>query len=98
MEFRVAQLSTIKFPYCGLDYELVLAVDDSLCGGWSHLQVEWMSDKMMRMFEENRSNPFQFRHIMLCHSLEELAKVPDPKVCITPNHTMHLNYFEKDLL
>lgn len=36
----------------------------------------------MRMFEENRSNPFQFRHITLCHSLEELAKVPEPKVSI----------------
>lgn len=24
-------------------------------------QVEWMSEKIMRMFEDNRSNPFQFK-------------------------------------
>ena len=60
-----------------------------------------MSDKIMRMFEDQRSNPFQFkyvqihfnckwsllfvhvyRHITLCHSLSDLAKVPDPKVCL----------------
>ena len=39
-----------------------------------------MSEKLMRMFEDSRSNPFQFQHITLCHNLEELAKVPNPKV------------------
>lgn len=24
-------------------------------------QVEWMSEKIMRMFEESRNNPFQFK-------------------------------------
>ncbi|KAK2191744.1 hypothetical protein NP493_46g01093 [Ridgeia piscesae] len=44
-------------------------------------QVEWMSDKIMRSFEDRRNNPFQFKHLQLCHSLAELARVPEPKVC-----------------
>ena len=44
------------------------------------VQVEWMSDKIMRAFEDNRNNPFQFKHVKLCHNLAELARVPEPKV------------------
>uniref|UniRef100_UPI00358E8751 cleavage and polyadenylation specificity factor subunit 2 n=1 Tax=Myxine glutinosa TaxID=7769 RepID=UPI00358E8751 len=44
--------------------------------------VEWMSDKLMRCFEDKRNNPFQFRHLSLCHSLADLAKVPSPKVVL----------------
>lgn len=39
-----------------------------------------MSDKIMRSFEGARNNPFQFKHLQLCHSMAELAKVPEPKV------------------
>ena len=39
-----------------------------------------MSDKIMRSFEENRNNPFQFKHVKLCHNLAELSRVPEPKV------------------
>ncbi|GFO32279.1 cleavage and polyadenylation specificity factor subunit 2-like [Plakobranchus ocellatus] len=42
-------------------------------------QVEWMSDKLMRTFEGQRNNPFQLKHVRLCHNLAELAKVPEPK-------------------
>lgn len=28
----------------------------------SLFKVEWMSDKIMRMFEDQRSNPFQFKY------------------------------------
>ena len=41
-----------------------------------------MSDKIMRSFEDRRNNPFQFKHLQLCHSLAELARVPEPKVCL----------------
>ncbi|XP_011409895.2 PREDICTED: cleavage and polyadenylation specificity factor subunit 2-like [Amphimedon queenslandica] len=48
-------------------------------------QVEWMSEKLMRTFEDSRTNPFQFQHINLCHNLEELAKVSNPKaVLVSP--------------
>ncbi|CAH1111258.1 unnamed protein product [Psylliodes chrysocephalus] len=45
-------------------------------------QIEWMSDKLMRSFEGARNNPFQFKHLQLCHSLVELNKVPSPKVVL----------------
>ena len=41
-----------------------------------------MSDKIMRAFEDNRSNPFHFKHLKLCHNLSELAKIPEPKVSL----------------
>lgn len=45
--------------------------------------VEWMSEKVMRTFEDQRTNPFHFRHMQLCHTLEQLDSVPEPKVCKT---------------
>jgi len=41
-----------------------------------------MSEKIMRAFEEQRTNPFQFKYVQLCHSLADLHSVPEPKVCI----------------
>ncbi|XP_067274317.1 cleavage and polyadenylation specificity factor subunit 2 [Pseudorasbora parva] len=49
---------------------------------FSKSQVEWMSDKLMRCFEDKRNNPFQFRHLSLCHSLADLSRVPSPKVVL----------------
>lgn len=45
-------------------------------------QIEWMSEKLMRSFEGARNNPFQFKHLQLCHSVQELSKVPSPKVVL----------------
>ena len=59
-------------------------------------QVEWMSDKIMRAFEDRRNNPFQFKHLQLCHSLAELAKVPDPKVVLASVPDMQCG-FSRDL-
>ncbi|VDN11443.1 unnamed protein product [Dibothriocephalus latus] len=44
--------------------------------------VEWMSDKIVRTFEDQRSNPFHLRHLQLCHTLDELDFVPEPKVIL----------------
>ncbi|OCT65073.1 hypothetical protein XELAEV_18041315mg [Xenopus laevis] len=49
---------------------------------FSKSQVEWMSDKLMRCFEDKRNNPFQFRHLTLCHGYSDLARVPSPKVVL----------------
>ncbi|KAL5009373.1 hypothetical protein ScPMuIL_014954 [Solemya velum] len=46
-------------------------------------QVEWMSDKIMRAFEENRNNPYHFKHVKSCHNLAELSRVPEPKVVLS---------------
>lgn len=59
-------------------------------------QVEWMSDKIMRSFEGARNNPFQFKHLQLCHSLAELNRVPDPKVVLASMPDMECG-FSRDL-
>lgn len=43
-------------------------------------QVEWMSEKILRIFEAGRHNPFQFRFVKFCHSLIDLNRVRSPKV------------------
>lgn len=35
-------------------------------------QLEWMSDTVMKSFDNSRENPFAFKYVSLCHSLEEL--------------------------
>ncbi|ESO00058.1 hypothetical protein HELRODRAFT_113444 [Helobdella robusta] len=45
-------------------------------------QVEWMSEKIMKAFESQRTNPFQFKFLQICHTLQELAKIPEPKVVL----------------
>lgn len=45
-------------------------------------QVEWMSDKIMRSFEGQRNNPFQFKYLQLCNSIDMLAKVREPYVVL----------------
>lgn len=55
-------------------------------------QIEWMSDKLMRSFEGARSNPFQFKHLQLCHSIQELAKVPNPKVVLASAPDMECGF------
>lgn len=55
-------------------------------------QIEWMSDKLMRSFEGARNNPFQFKHLHLCHSLQELNKVPSPKVVLASSPDLEMGY------
>merc|ERR1719239_1735765 len=55
-------------------------------------QIEWMSEKLMNMFREKRSNPFQFRHLKLCHSMAEVNKVPAPKVVLASMPDMECGF------
>lgn len=55
-------------------------------------QIEWMSDKLMRSFEGARNNPFQFKHLQLCHSISELNKVPSPKVVLASTPDMECGF------
>ncbi|XP_055880577.1 cleavage and polyadenylation specificity factor subunit 2-like isoform X2 [Biomphalaria glabrata] len=55
-------------------------------------QVEWMSDKVMRSFEDHRNNPFQLKHVRLCHNLAELARVPEPKVVLASTPDLQCGY------
>lgn len=51
-----------------------------------------MSEKLMRSFEGLRSNPCQFKHLRLCHSLMELNKVPSPKVVLASTPDMESGF------
>jgi cleavage and polyadenylation specificity factor subunit 2 len=55
-------------------------------------QIEWMSDKLMRTFEGARNNPFQFKHLQLCHSIAELSRVPSPKVVLASTPDMECGF------
>lgn len=55
-------------------------------------QIEWMSDKLMRTFEGARNNPFQFKHLQLCHSIAELNRVPNPKVVLASTPDMECGF------
>ena len=45
------------------------------------VQIEWMSEKLMKSFNEgSRVNPFQLKYVQICHSIQELNRIPDPKV------------------
>ncbi|KAF7990811.1 hypothetical protein HCN44_000616 [Aphidius gifuensis] len=59
-------------------------------------QIEWMSDKLMRSFEGARNNPFQFKHLQLCHKMSDLNKVTSPKVVLTSTPDMECG-FSRDL-
>ncbi|XP_024082036.1 probable cleavage and polyadenylation specificity factor subunit 2 [Cimex lectularius] len=45
-------------------------------------QIEWMSDKLMKSFEAVRNNPFQFKNIRLCHSVNDILKLQASKVVV----------------
>ncbi|XP_065184481.1 cleavage and polyadenylation specificity factor subunit 2-like [Sycon ciliatum] len=55
-------------------------------------QVEWMGDKIVRQVEDQRTNPFQFKHLHLCHSLAELDKVPEPKCVLSTQPDMESGF------
>lgn len=41
----------------------------------------------MKSFEGARNNPFFFKHVKLCHNMNDLNKVSEPKVFY------HISYF-----
>eukprot|EP00871_Galdieria_phlegrea_P000397 jgi/Galph1/1358/GphlegSOOS_G6043.1 len=44
--------------------------------------MEWMSDAAINKFDSTRENPFNLRHIHLCHSRSELNALSSPKVVL----------------
>ncbi|XP_050543875.1 cleavage and polyadenylation specificity factor subunit 2 isoform X2 [Daktulosphaira vitifoliae] len=55
-------------------------------------QIEWMSDKLMKSFEGARNNPFFFKHVKLCHNMNDLNKVPEPKVVLASNADLECGF------
>jgi cleavage and polyadenylation specificity factor subunit 2 len=46
-------------------------------------QLEWMSDAVVRMLENSRQNPFDFRYIRAVHSRRALDELPRPLIVFT---------------
>lgn len=80
---------------CRRHWSYILVFSTS-CHPFPPYQVEWMSDKLMRCFEDKRNNPFQFRHLSLCHGLSDLARVPSPKVVLASQPDLECG-FSRDL-
>lgn len=59
-------------------------------------QMEWMSDRLMSQFESDRTNPFAFKYLKPCHSLQDLTKLTDPKVVLATQPDLQSG-FAKDL-
>ena len=51
----------------------------------------------MKAFDSRRENAFDLKHVHTCHCLEELAKLPSPKVVIATSSDLS-NGFSADLL
>ncbi|XP_054168698.1 cleavage and polyadenylation specificity factor subunit 2-like [Oppia nitens] len=58
--------------------------------------VEWMSDKLMRSFEGQRNNPFQFKYLQLCHKFSDLERIPEPRVVLASQPDLECG-FSRDL-
>ena len=50
----------------------------------------------MSQFESDRTNPFAFKHLKPCHSLQDLTKLTDPKVVLATQPDLQSG-FAKDL-
>lgn len=51
-----------------------------------------MSDKLMRSFEGARNNPFQFKHLNICHSIMDLHKISSPKVVLASSPDLEFGF------
>ncbi|XP_077966270.1 cleavage and polyadenylation specificity factor subunit 2-like isoform X2 [Styela clava] len=58
--------------------------------------MEWMSEKIINSFTDQRNSPFQFKHLKLCHNLGDLAQVPHPK-CVLASTTDMESGFSRQL-
>ena len=52
--------------------------------------------RLMSQFESDRTNPFAFKHLKPCHSLQDLTKLTDPKVVLATQPDLQSG-FAKDL-
>ncbi|RKP12642.1 beta-lactamase-like protein [Piptocephalis cylindrospora] len=50
--------------------------------------LEWMGDGITEQFATTRENPFDLRHIRLCHRVEEVEAVQGPKVVLATGSSL----------
>ncbi|KAF0698246.1 Aste57867_11121 [Aphanomyces stellatus] len=59
--------------------------------------LEWCSERISKNFDIGKPNPFNFTHVNLIHNLEELDRLPSPKVILATSPTLN-HGFGKELL
>jgi cleavage and polyadenylation specificity factor subunit 2 len=67
----------VSYPVFFLSHQSQRVVD--LAKG----MLEWTSQTFAKIFEQDRSNPFDLRTIRIVHSLEQVASVAGPKMIIS---------------
>ena len=63
---------------------------------YAKVQIEWMSENLMKQMGDKKANPFQFKYLKLCTSMAEVNKVPSPKVVLASMPDMECG-FARDL-
>jgi cleavage and polyadenylation specificity factor subunit 2 len=66
----------LSFPVLFLSHQSQRVVD--LAKG----MLEWMSGTLAKVFEQDRTNPFDLRNIRIIHKVEEVLAVKGPKVVL----------------
>ena len=59
---------------------------------YAKVQIEWMSETLMKQMGEKKANPFQFKYLKLCTSMAEVNKVPSPKVVLASMPDMECGF------
>ncbi|RLO03945.1 hypothetical protein DYB28_010993, partial [Aphanomyces astaci] len=59
--------------------------------------LEWCSERISKNFDIGKPNPFNFTHVNLIHNLDELDRLPSPKVILATSTSLN-HGFGKDLL
>ncbi|RXG68189.1 putative cleavage and polyadenylation specificity factor subunit 2 [Armadillidium vulgare] len=54
--------------------------------------IEWMSDKLIKAFDVQRNNPFSFKHVKFCHNINDLNRLPSPKVVLSSFPDLECGY------
>lgn len=68
--------SKLSYPVFFLAHQSQRAID--LAKG----MLEWMSQSLAKVFEHDRSNPFDLASIRICHSLDQIKSIAGPKAII----------------
>jgi cleavage and polyadenylation specificity factor subunit 2 len=55
-------------------------------------QLEWMSESIVKGFDEKRENPFMFKHIKMKHRVKDLEKLNQPLVVLCTSATLETGY------
>uniref|UniRef100_A0A7S3EJW3 Cleavage and polyadenylation specificity factor subunit 2 n=1 Tax=Rhodosorus marinus TaxID=101924 RepID=A0A7S3EJW3_9RHOD len=81
-----SQKKITQYPVAILDFVAFNTFD------FAQSMIEWMSDSVSSRFDLLRENPFQFKHVHLCHTKAEVDALPSPKVVLASFPTMEIGF------